>query len=106
MFTVKGEKTIVMDVTFWRDLSVIWLSLFCFIGLFIPIAALYFGVRGVNALHGSVQRLVQRGQGVSRSVRSQVTQVSARVDEEAIRVQGRVKQTETIIRKLIPGRQR
>ncbi|MEZ4729854.1 MAG: hypothetical protein R3E79_22205 [Caldilineaceae bacterium] len=92
-----------MELAFWRDLSVIWLSLFCFLGLLIPIAALYFLVRGVNALHGGVQRLVQRGQGVSGSVRRQVTQVSARVDEQAVRVQGRIKQTETIVRKLMPG---
>lgn len=90
-----------MDLTFWRDLSVIWLSLFCFIGLLLPIVALYFVVRGVNALHGGVQRLAHQGQRVSSGVRSQVTQVSARVDEQAIRFQGRIKQAETTVRKLV-----
>lgn len=90
-----------MDLHFWRDLSVIWLSLFCFIGLLIPIAALYFVVRGVNMLHGGVQRLTQRGQMVSSQVRGQVTQASARVDEQAVRFQGQVRRTEAIFRKLV-----
>jgi len=91
-----------MDVTVWRDLSVIWLSLFCLIGLVLPLVVLYFAVRGMNALHGIVQRLVQRGQGLSGQVRSQVTTVSARVDEQAVRFQGRVKRVEAIVRKLLP----
>lgn len=92
-----------MELGFWRDLSVIWLSLFCFIGLLIPIAALYFVVRGVHALHGGVQRLTQRGQTVSSQVRGQVNQASARVDEQAVRFQGRVRRTEAILRKLVGG---
>ncbi|MBX3016210.1 MAG: hypothetical protein KF832_32110 [Caldilineaceae bacterium] len=89
-----------MALTFWRDLSVIWLSLFCFIGLFVPVAALYFMVRGMQAFHGTVQRLAWRSQRLSRQVRSQVTTVSAQVDEQAVRFQGQVKRAETIIQKL------
>ena len=91
-----------MDVTVWRDLSMVWLSLFCLIGLVLPLVVLYFAVRGMNALHGLVQRLAQRGQGLSSQVRGQVTTVSARVDDQAVRFQGRVAQVEAIVRKLLP----
>ena len=93
-----------MEVPFWRDLAVIWLSLFCFIGLLLPIAIFYFAVRGMNSLHGLTQRTVRRGQGLSSSTRRQVTTLSAKVDEQAIRMQGYVKQTEETLRRLVPGK--
>ncbi len=92
-----------MDVTFWRDLAVIWLSLFCLIGLVVPVAALYFIVRGVNTVHGGTQRLLYKGQTLSKQARGQVLKGTTRVDEEAIRVQSHLKRTETIIRKLVTG---
>lgn len=92
-----------MEVTFWRDVAVVWLALFCFIGLLIPLALLYFTVRGVNALHHLLYRLTQQGQGLSAQTRRQVTQVSARVDEQAVRIQGQTQRVETLVRKLLPG---
>jgi len=92
-----------MEVTFWRDVAVVWLALFCFIGLLIPLALLYFTVRGVNALHHLLYRLTQQGQGLSAQTRRQVTQVSARVDEQAVRIQGQTRRVETLARKLLPG---
>ncbi len=92
-----------MDVTFWRDLAVIWLSLFCLIGLVVPVVALYFIVRGVNSVHGGTQRLLVKGQTLTKQARGQVLKGTTRVDEEAIRVQSRLKRTETIIRNLVTG---
>jgi len=92
-----------MDVSFWRDLAVIWLSLFCLIGLVVPVVALYFIVRGVHSVHGGTQSLLGKGQTLSKQARAQVVKVTTRVDEEAIRAQSRLKRTETIIRKLVTG---
>ena len=92
-----------MTVPFWRDLAVVWLSLFCFIGLLAPLAIFYFAVRGVNSLHGLTQRTLRRGQGLSGQARQQVTSVSAKVDEQAVRLQGRLKQVEGTLRRLTPG---
>lgn len=91
-----------MEVPFWRDLAVVWLSLFCFIGLLLPIAIFYFAVRGMNSLHGLTQRTLWRGQGLSSGARRQVTRVSAQVDEQAVRLQGRLKQVEATVRRLTP----
>ena len=92
-----------MEVTFWRDVAVVWLALFCFIGLLIPLVVLYFSVRGVNALHDLLYRLTQQGQRLSGQARRQVTQVSARVDEQAVRIQGQTRRVETLVQKLLPG---
>ncbi|MCE7988066.1 MAG: hypothetical protein DYG89_43430, partial [Caldilinea sp. CFX5] len=92
-----------MEVTFWRDVAVVWLALFCFIGLLIPLALLYFTVRGVNTLHGLLYRLTRQGQGLSGQARRQVTQVSARMDEQAVRIQRQTRRVETLVRKLLPG---
>jgi hypothetical protein len=92
-----------MEVTFWRDLAVVWLALFCFIGLLIPLALLYFTVRGVNALHGLLYRLAQQGQGLSGQARRQVTQASAQVAEQAVRIQGQTRRVEALVRKVLPN---
>lgn len=94
-----------MGVPFWRDLAVVWLSLFCFIGLLLPIALFYFAVRGLNSLHGLTQRTLWRGQSLSSGARRQVTSVSAQVDKQAVRLQGRLKQMEETLRRLTPGKQ-
>jgi len=92
-----------MEVTFWRDVAVVWLALFCFVGLLIPLVILYFSVRGVNALHEWLYRLTQQGQRLSGQARQQVTQASARIDEQAVRIQGQTRQVETLVRKVLPG---
>ena len=95
-----------MEVTFWRDLAVVWLALFCFIGLLIPLVLSYFTVRGVNALHGLLYRLAQQGQGLSGQARRQVTQASAQVDEQAVRIQGQTRRVEALVRKVLPSSDR
>ena len=36
-----------MELAFWRNIAIVWLSLFCFVGLIIPLVIGYFAVRGL-----------------------------------------------------------
>ena len=89
-----------MEVAFWRDLSVIWLSLFCFVMLIIPLAALYFVVRGMDWLHRKSYTLAKQTQGLSGTVRVQSVQISTKVSEPVIRLNVRAKRFESFLRNL------
>lgn len=94
----------IMELAFWRDLSVIWLSLFCFIGLALPLAGLYFAVRGMNALHDRTYRLVRRTQQLSSQLPAQTEQVAAKVAAPVIRAEAHAKRIETFVQSLFPGK--
>lgn len=89
-----------MNISFWRDLSIIWLSLFCFIGLAIPLVAFYFMVRGMNALQSRVVPLFRKTQDITRMVRLRTEQGSEQVATPIIHAQRRYTQTSTWLQKL------
>lgn len=91
-----------MGIAFWRDISVIWLSLFCFIALIIPIAILYFAVRGMNALQAKVLPLFRKGQAFSGAVRTRTERISQQVAEPVIQINSRYTKTRTRLQKLWP----
>ena len=78
-----------MALSLWRDISVVWLSLFCLIGLAIPLVALYFVVRGLNSLHQKTAGVLRQGQVYSRQLRQQGDQLSRMIAEPVIRTQGK-----------------
>jgi len=89
-----------MSISFWRDLSIIWLSLFCFIGLAIPLVAFYFMVRGMNALQARVVPLLRKTQDISHMVRLRTEQTSEQIATPIIHAQRRYTQTSTWLQKL------
>ncbi len=94
-----SEKEIKM--AFWRDLSVVWLSLFCFVGMAIPLVILYFAVRGMNALHDKSYHLLRRLQTVSSKVPRQAERIATQVSEPVVQVQKRVKRVESFLHALL-----
>lgn len=93
-----------MELALWRDLSVIWLSLFCFVGLAIPLVGLYFAVRGMNALHDMTYRLMRRTQRLSRQVPVQTDRAAAKVIDPLIRMQAQATRIETFVQSLFIGK--
>jgi hypothetical protein len=89
-----------MSIPFWRDISVIWLSLFCFVALVIPIVILYFAVRGMNILQAKVQPLFQKAQSISRAVRIRADSISEKIAEPVIQTHSRYTKTRTWLQKL------
>jgi len=91
-----------MSLAFWRDISVIWFSLFCFIALVIPIVILYFAVRGMNILQAKVLPLLHKAQEISGLMRTQTDRMSQRVVEPVIQINSRYTKTKTRLQKLWP----
>ncbi len=93
-----------MALSLWRDISVVWLSLFCLIGLAIPLVALYFVVRGLNSLHQKTAGVLRQGQTYSRQLRQQGDRVSRAVAEPLIRTQGKATRWRTALDRLWSNR--
>jgi hypothetical protein len=89
-----------MDIAFWRDVSVVWLSFLCFIGLLIPLAALYFLVRGLNAAHTRLAPLLRRAQGYSRAMHNQSESLSHKVAEPVIQANRQLTKVQTLLQNL------
>jgi hypothetical protein len=68
-----------VELAFWRDIAVVWLALFCFIGMLIPLAATFFAVKGMHFLVDRTPRLLTKAQGYSRIMRRQTDSASRRV---------------------------
>lgn len=88
-----------MNLALWRDISIVWLSLFCFIGLLIPIALLYFVVRGMNAAQVRILPLFRQAQGYSQRARQQSETLTNRVAEPIIQVNKRAAKMRTVLRR-------
>ncbi len=89
-----------MTIAFWRDLSIIWLSLFCFIALIIPIGVLYFVVRGMNFLQSKLTPLLRTAHHYSQIVRIQSENVSHKVAEPVVQANLHYTKTSTWLQSL------
>ncbi|MEM7539230.1 MAG: hypothetical protein AAF639_44140 [Chloroflexota bacterium] len=91
-----------MTLPLLRDISIVWLSIQCFVMLLIPLAIFYFIVRGVNAAHNGLYGLLKRGQTYSHALKSQTQTVGVRVSTPVIQLQRTISRVETIIQQLDP----
>lgn len=90
-----------MMLAFWRDLAVIWLSLFCFIGLIVPLVMLYYAVRGMDVLHNFSYRWIRQARTISSRAPQQAEQLARHVSEPLIQLEQRTKRVETFVRSLL-----
>ena len=91
-------------LVFWRDVSVIWLSLFCFVGLLPPLVLGYFAVRGMRWVLRKSDWLFDKAQGYTRQGRTIVDEASQRAVAPVIAAQKQGTKVETVLRRLWPSR--
>ena len=89
-----------MEIEILRNLSIIWLSLFCIAGLLLPIVGLYFAVRGLNIATDQLPKLMGTVKTKTGEVRGLTDRISNRVAEPILSVQNRATKTEQTIRSL------
>ncbi len=89
-------------LAFWRDVSVIWLSLFCFVGLLPPLVIGYFLVRGMGWVLRKSDWLFDKAQGYSHQGRAIVDDASQRAVAPVIAAQKQGTKFETTLRRLWP----
>lgn len=97
-----NQKNELMEIEILRNLSIIWLSIFCIAGLLVPIVGLYFAIRGMNTATNKLPTLLQTVQSKTQMVRGQTDRLSNRVAEPVLAAQNRLTQTEQTLRSLSP----
>lgn len=89
-----------MDFSFERDLALIWLSLFCVVGLLVPIIGLYFAVRGMNSAQKKSLELLKAGQLKAHQAKEQSERLSERTAQPFLRAQSQVARTKSTLKRL------
>ena len=89
-------------LAFWRDLSIIWLSLFCFVGLLPPLVIGYFLMRGMRWVLRKSDWLFDKAQGYTHQGRTIVDDASQRAVAPVIAAQKQATKFETVLRRLWP----
>ena len=89
------------SLTFWTDISIIWLSLLCFIVLMIPLGVSYFAIRGMNVVLDKTPRLFQKAQSYSSTVRHHTESAGERIAGPVIRAGAETAQIETTVQSLL-----
>lgn len=92
-----------MNISFWADVSVVFLAIETFFLLLIPLVAFYFAVRGLNFLHIRLPGVMSKAQGISRQVRLKTEAASQRVVDPVVRVERERIKAEAAMKSLVPG---
>jgi hypothetical protein len=89
-----------MSLEFWANVSAVWLSFLCFIGLTVAVVASVFAVKGMNAVVSRAPRYLHQAQGYSRLVRTQVDAASDRVTTPVIQAHAQSRRVSTFVGRL------
>ena len=89
-----------MGLDFWANISVVWLSLLCFMGMLIPLVATYYAIRGMHAALGKSRTVFSTVQPYSSKIRSQTESVSQKITTPVIKTGSEAAKAEKIIRTL------
>ena len=91
-----------LNLTIWTDLSIIWLCFLAFILGIVPLAILFFAVRGMMVVNRTMPRYLKLGQYYSGIVRDQTRKYSAVAAEPVTRAHGQASRVQTILYNLWP----
>lgn len=94
--------TILMILETTRNISLIWLSLFCFIGLVPPLVILFFAVRGLNWVTAQARPLFRRAREGSETVQQHVERYSVLAANPLIQLKGRARRWQQTISAILP----
>ncbi len=91
------------NLTFWTNLSIIWLAFLGFILTLVPLVIFYFAMRGMLIVNRTVPRYLKLGQYYSGIVRDQTTRVSLKVAEPMVRAHGEAARTQAFLQVCSPN---
>lgn len=93
-----------MSLALWRDISLIWLLLLCFLGLLIPLAVSFAAVWGMHKALSQTRVALSSAQGISRLVRQRTDSVSESVVQPVIRSKRWAARTRESVRAFARGK--
>ncbi len=90
-----------MSLEFWRNLSVIWISIFFFILCLVPLAFAFLAVQGMRKVLGGAQSGLESLQDASSKARAKTEETAAQVTSAVIQGQSKAEKSQATLRQLL-----
>ena len=90
-----------MSLEFWRNLSVVWISLFFFLLCLVPLAFAFLAVQGMRKVLGGAQSGLESLQDASSQARAKTEETAAKVTTAVIQGQSKGERAQATLRQLL-----
>ncbi|MYH62284.1 MAG: hypothetical protein F4148_11180 [Caldilineaceae bacterium SB0675_bin_29] len=90
-----------MTLEFWRNLSVVWISIFFFLLCLVPLAVAFLAVQGMRKVLGGAQSGLENLQNASSQARAKTEQTAAKVTSAVIQGQSKGERAQATLQHLL-----
>ncbi|MCY4082234.1 MAG: hypothetical protein OXF54_18470 [Caldilineaceae bacterium] len=90
-----------MTLEFWRNLSVVWISIFFFLLCLVPLAVAFLAVQGMRKVLGGAQSGLENLQNASSQARAKTEQTAAKVTSAVIQGQSKGERAQETLKQLL-----
>ncbi len=90
-----------MSLEFWRNLSVVWISIHIFLLCLIPLAIAFLAVQGMRWVLGGAQSGLENLQDASSKARAKTEQTAAQVTSAVIQGQSKAERSQATLKQLL-----
>lgn len=98
---VEPFSLISMSLEFWRNLSVVWISIYVFLLCLIPLAIAFLAVQGMRWVLGGAQSGLENLQNASSKARAKTEETAAQVTSAVIQGQSKGERAHATLRQLL-----
>ncbi len=90
-----------MSLEFWRNLSVVWISIHLFLLCLVPLGIAFLAVRGMNWVLGRTSGGLQRLRNASGQARAKTEEAAAQVTTAVIQGQSKAEKVRATLGQLL-----
>ncbi len=90
-----------MSLEFWRNLSVVWISIHVFLLCLIPLAIAFLAVQGMKWVLGGAQSGLENLQDASSKARARTEETAAQLTSAVIQGQSKAERSQATLRQLL-----
>ncbi|MDE0336769.1 MAG: hypothetical protein OXI80_03785 [Caldilineaceae bacterium] len=90
-----------MSLEFWRNLSVVWISVFFFLICLVPLAFAFLAVQGMRKVLGGAQSGLENLQDASSKARAKTEETAAQVTSAVIQGQSKAERSQATLKQLL-----
>ncbi len=90
-----------MSLEFWRNLSVVWISIHVFLLCLIPLAIAFLAVQGMRWVLGGAQSGLENLQDASGKARAKTEETAAQVTSAVIQAQSKAEKSQATLKQLL-----
>lgn len=90
-----------MTLEFWRNLSVVWISIFFFLICLVPLAIAFLAVHGMWKVLGGTQSGLERLKNASGQARARTEETAAKVTSAVIQGQSKAERSQATLKHLL-----